>query len=266
MGIASAPNLRDIGGLSLPDRARIRTGLVYRSSALNRLAGDDAIAFARLGIRSVHDLRTATERAAQPDRLPPGCEYVVADVIADQPPGGSAEWAALLGSPKAARARLADGGARAMWTQQYREFVVFDSARAAYGRLLRSIASETSRPVVFHCSTGKDRTGWAAAVLLLLLGAGHDQVVDDFTRSNLHVGPMFEPILEEFAGRGGDPELLWPIVGVFPEYLEAGLDEVQRAFGGLDGYLEDGLGIDAETKAAIRDALIEREAPSAERS
>jgi protein-tyrosine phosphatase len=45
---------------------------VYRSTALNKIAGADMAAFAGLGIRAVYDLRTEAERTAQPDRLPPG--------------------------------------------------------------------------------------------------------------------------------------------------------------------------------------------------
>ncbi len=83
LGIASLPNLRDVGGYSTRDGGRVRTGLLYRSSELSRLDGADAAAFARLRIRAVYDLRTEGERTAQPDRLPPGTEHVVVDVIRD---------------------------------------------------------------------------------------------------------------------------------------------------------------------------------------
>jgi protein-tyrosine phosphatase len=83
IAIATVPNLRDLGGWPTRGGGRVRWGLLYRSTELGRLAGADMAAFAALGIRSVYDLRTEAERSAQPDRLPPGTEYVVADVVAD---------------------------------------------------------------------------------------------------------------------------------------------------------------------------------------
>ena len=74
IAIASVPNLRDLGGWPTRDGRRVRAGLLYRSTALDRLAGADMAAFAALGIRSVYDLRTEAERTVQPDQLPPGTE------------------------------------------------------------------------------------------------------------------------------------------------------------------------------------------------
>ena len=80
--IATVPNLRDLGGWRTPD-GRVRYGLLFRSAEFSDLQGDDAAAFADLGIRSVYDLRTQAERAQQPNQLPPGTKYVVLDILRD---------------------------------------------------------------------------------------------------------------------------------------------------------------------------------------
>ena len=69
---------------------------------------------------------------------------------------------------------------------------------------------------------------------------------------------MVRPLIDAFAARGGDPELLRPLVGVRPAYLEAALDEVDRRFGSIDGYVAEGLGLDGPTRAALRALLVER--------
>jgi protein-tyrosine phosphatase len=256
-GIVSMPNLRDVGGYVTRTGARVRTGLVYRSSALARLDASDAEAFAALGIRTVYDLRTAVERAQAPDRLPPGTDHVVADVIGDKIEGSPAHMIELLAQPDVAERELGGDRGRAIWLSHYRDFVRLDSARVAYGRLFRGVASEARRPVLFHCSTGKDRTGWAAAALLLLLGVAYPAVVDDFLASARHVGPMLRPFADDYACRGGDPALILSLFATVPEYLDASVDEVRRTYGDVEGYFAVGLGIDPETQAAIRDALLD---------
>lgn len=259
LGIASLPNLRDVGGYLTRAGARVRTGLVYRSTALDRLSGRDADAFAALGVRTVYDLRTASERNSAPDRLPPGTAYVEADVIGDEPRWSPAEMLELLTRPDQAQEVLGGERGRAMWTQHYRNFVLLDSARAAYGSVFNGVATQARRPVLFHCSTGKDRTGWAAAALLLLLDVPYVEVMDDFLLSARYVAPLLQPLVDGFAARGGDPEFIRSIFGTVPEFLDASLEEVRRAHGDIEGYFADGLGIDTETQAVIREALLDRD-------
>lgn len=245
-----------MGGYPTRAGGRVHTGLLYRSTDLSRLGGVDAVAFARLGIRSVYDMRTEGERAAHPDRLPPGTEYVVVDVIRDSSGVCPAQLMELLTNPEAAGEAFGAGRARAMWTRTYREFVSLGSARAGYRRLFADLAAEEHRPALMHCSTGKDRTGWGSAALLMLLDVPDDLVMHDYLLSGTHLQPMFQPWLDEFQARGGDPELVRPIISVRPEYLEAALDEMGRSFGTIEGYFADGLGIDADTRRALRATFV----------
>ena len=258
-GISSAPNLRDIGGYLTRDGHRVRTGIVYRSSALHQLAGGDAAAFARLGIRTVYDLRSDPERQAQAGQLPKGTNYVVADVIGGAVRGGFAQLTEMLTNPALARELLGDGRGISMWTDLYRDFVRLDSARDAYRRLFTGIAGEVNRPALYHCSTGKDRTGWATAALLLLLDVPYELVMKDFLRSAIYLRPLVEPMTDAFAAQGGDPELLQPFLGIVPGYLDAARDEVSRSFGTIEGYFAVGLNVDATMQKALREALLVRD-------
>ncbi len=255
--IAGLPNLRDVGGHRTRDGGRVRTGLVYRSVDLSRLDPPAVADLGRLGIRTVFDLRTAAERTSQPDRLPPGSAYVVADIAGDSDGKSPADFATLFEDPAAASRALGGGRAATLFVDVYREFVHLDSARAGYRRLFDALAGGTSTPALVHCTTGKDRTGWAAAALLLFLGVPEDAVMEDYLLSGPGLVPVVEPIIDAFAARGGDPELLRPLLGVRPAYLEAALDEVRRRHGSIEAYVADGLGIDARARAALRSALVE---------
>ncbi len=256
-GIAGLPNLRDVGGHPTRAGGRVRTSLLFRSIDLSRIDADDAAALARLGLRTVYDLRTAAERTGQPDRLPPGSAYVVADILGDSPGMTPARFARLFEDPAAAERALGNGRSAGFFVDAYRDFVRLDSARAGYGRLFCGLAGAETVPALFHCTTGKDRTGWAAAALLLFLGVSDDRVMADYLLSGPRLLPLVRPMVEAFAARGGNPELLWPLVGVRPAYLEAAREEVDRQFGSIEGYFAEGLGLDGPTRAALRAVLVE---------
>ncbi len=250
--IPALPNLRDVGGHPTRDGGCVRRGLLYRSTDLSRVDGTAAAALGRLGIRTVYDLRTAGERTGQPDRLPPGSAYVVADILGDAPGMTPAEFAAVFEDPAAAAAALGGGRSARFFVDAYREFVRLDTARAGYRRLFSGLAGGASTPALVHCTTGKDRTGWAAAALLMLLGVPDAAVMEDYLLSGPRLLPMVRPVIDAFAARGGDPELLWPLVGVRPEYLEAAIDEMRRLHGSIEGYFARGLGIDETGQGALR--------------
>lgn len=258
VAIPSVPNLRDVGGDLIAGGGWVRTGLLYRSGALQWLAGPDLEAFARLGIRRVYDLRGAHEREMAPDRLPAGTVHVVADVLVDWAEGGPNRVFALFEDPVAARRELADGGVRQLWIEQYRMQVSLPSARAAYGRVFRELAAVEHRPALIHCSGGKDRTGWAVAALLLLLGASNETVMAEFLRTGDQGVTFGRAALEALRERGGDPELWRPMFVTDPAYLEAALAEVTTSYGSIEGYFADGLGVDAETREALRLAFVRR--------
>ena len=111
---------------------------------------------------------------------------------------------------------------------------------------------------MFHCTTGKDRTGWAAAATLLLLGVPYDDVMKDFLLTNEQLTPYLKPVADKFASLGGDPRLLDPVLGVRKEYLQAGIDEMRARYGDIEGYFTAGLGLDGPAIDALRSALTER--------
>lgn len=92
LGIASVPNLRDMGGYQTRDGKTVASGLVYRSNQLSGISESDMKAMAALNLKVDFDLRTAEEREKRPDELPPGVEYVWLDVLADSPQAGLRSW------------------------------------------------------------------------------------------------------------------------------------------------------------------------------
>ena len=256
LGISSVPNLRAVGGMTTRDGRLVRTGLLYRSGALDRVGDGDLLAFERLRIRRVYDLRGAVEREMAPDILLAGAGYVIGDVLADWSEGGPDRVFRWWTDPAAARRALGGGRAEALWTDQYRALVTLASARAAYGRLFRELARAENLPALVHCSGGKDRSGWAAAALLLLVGVGPDVVMTDYLRGGWRSEVGAAGLTRTLTERGGDPALWQPIFSARPAYLEAALDQVDRSFGSIEAYFGEGLGVDAATQDALRVAFV----------
>ncbi|MGG8409818.1 tyrosine-protein phosphatase [Streptomyces sp. 12297] len=231
-------NLRDLGGTPLPGGRTVRSGLVLRSGQLDRMdpAADPAVA--SLGLRTVIDFRTDAERDDHPDRVPEGAVLVVANVLADKVSSGEMPAAAqlkhILSDPAVAERQLGGGKAEALFAQTYRSFVSSSSGQAAYRTLLTELAAPDAGPLLFHCTAGKDRTGWGATVILSLLGADEETVMAEYLSVNPAVRQAFAPLIEGFTASGGDPDIALALIGVVPSYLEAALDEVATRYGSME--------------------------------
>lgn len=254
--IATLPNLRDIGGYGTADGRRVRTGLVFRSADTSRVTDGDAVAFGELGIRTVFDLRTVSERAAAPDR-DLGVREVVLDVIADSEVGVAANLVELTDDPAGLTAALAGDRLAVLYDETYRQFVEAPTADEAYATLFTEIARSEDIPVLFHCTAGKDRTGWAAASLLLFLGVSEEDVTHDYLQTNVQLLPALQPVFDSFATAGGDADLLKSVYSVDRSYLDTALGVAVERYGSIEGYFADGLKLDADTLQAIRDRLTE---------
>lgn len=262
VALATVPNLRDLGGWTSADGRRVRAGLVFRSTELHRLAGDDLAEFDALGITAVYDFRTAAERDAAPDPDLPGVTDTHLDVLADSSTAMPARLNEVFADPAmVAQANKALGGgqAEAMMAGTYRQIVNLPSARTSYRKFFEALA-EPAGPgaALFHCTTGKDRTGWGAATFLTVLGVGRDEVFEDYLLTNDELIPALHPVFASFEKAGGDPNILSAILGVRRQYLEGAFDEMTAEYGDVEGYFRDGLGLDPAVPETLRTRYLEQ--------
>lgn len=229
LGFASARNFRDVGGYRTADGRWVRTGVAYRSNSLASLTDAERAALGTLGVTRDVDLRNASERHDDPDRIPAGVAYQVADVE-DVTHGIGCHDGAVLTLVAALALGLLDGTGNLGQRIAYPFMVDFTGADRAYRGLLTALATEPGA-TVFHCSSGKDRTGWGTAVLLTALGVPRATVEADYLASNAYLG---------------NP------TAVEPSWLRAAFDEADALYGGMDGYLRQGLDLDDATIGALR--------------
>ncbi|NLA65605.1 MAG: tyrosine-protein phosphatase [Leucobacter sp.] len=254
--LRSASNFRDLGGLPVSG-GHIRPREVFRSASLARLTDDEFGRLDELSITTVYDLRTEAERAAQPDRLPDTARAVGLDVLADGTGGVAHAIGRLRDEPLLVNELLKGGKVKEMLEQSYREFIELPSARHSYRTLFLDLADgEREGAALFHCTAGKDRTGWAAAALLLLLGADDSTVRSDYLQTNTDFLPTLKPLFESAAARGVDTDLLREAFSVQDSYLATSLEQVARTYGSIEDYFLRGLQIDAAAIDALRERFI----------
>jgi len=233
-------NFRDVAEQARPDVA-MRRGILFRSDHLGEMDEDDSRQILALGLRRVLDFRGADERLAHACVLPDvhvhslAIEPTVVQVLA----------------------RLIDAGETlnpvdvvGYMKDTYRDFVRHNTHRFAefFGHLL-----ESNEPTVFHCTAGKDRTGFAAALLLLSLGASHETVMRDYLVTN----ERYRPALAHRASSRLPPEVTAVLWKVQPDFLMAAFDTVEQDHGSVDNYLRAGLGVGDAQRRRLRQLYLE---------
>lgn len=248
-------NLRDIGGYATADGRRVRWRRVLRSGHLGDLSPQGGDVLRELGVRTVLDLREPWETQAMPSVWRQDHEVEIVHVPRDA--GDSFDNRKLL--RWSGNTTLED--ARAQRVETYRLKPVHFAP--ALRRLFQLLADERAYPALFHCMTGKDRTGFAAAVLLEWLGVDRDTVIEDYMLTTEVVGRIspdrMRRILSLYGLETADADGLRVLAEVRPEYLEASLERIDDEFGGLERYLTGHVGVAREQLAAVRELLLESE-------
>jgi|SRR5579883_91564 len=233
-------NFRDLGGHRGPG-GTVRRGLVFRSAHLGGLTDADRAALGALGVRTIVDLRGVSEAAETPHQIEGlACKVVGAHI---EPQLGEQLRAGVENGT------LTPFVVMELLTDHYRDY----PRRCAPGfrTLFTTLSDGAHRPLVFHCTAGKDRTGFASALLLTLLGVHWDDVMEDYLRTNElwtgHIGRYPELDIDTRAA----------IVEARRPYLEAAFAAVRDDYGSVDAFAEKALGLDAKARDRLKAELLE---------
>lgn len=242
--LAGASNLRDLGGWPAQNRA-VRRHLLFRAPALADLTADDAARIAALGIATVIDLRGLAEAAHTPVNIP-GARRLALPI---EPTVGASLKDILRTGQLSGHASEAD--IAALLCQAYRAYAL--SAAPRYRALFETLL-EGETPVLIHCSAGKDRTGFAAALILTALGVAEDAVMQDYLatnrlwrRENVRHFALPAPVAEA-------------LLSAREAYLAAAFAAAE-ARGSLQAYLTHDIGLDAPARARLAERFLAPAAP-----
>lgn len=239
-------NFRDIGGYRTNDNRRMRWGLIYRSAHLAELTGRDHELLSRIGIKLVCDFRTIEEAEAQPDKLPAdgSMEYLHMPIA-----HGKLDPAEAVGRIKKGDISwLTDDFMTNNYLKQIDDFAFL------WKQFFERLMNPSDRPLVFHCTAGKDRTGVCAALILLTAGVPESTVIDDHALSNTYNAPVIDRIKQEVRKFGIDPDDMRSYLSAPREAMEAVVAHLKGTYGSAKEYLIQEAGLaTGDLKQLIRD-------------
>ena len=248
-----AHNFRDLGGYKTEDGRRIKWGKIYRSDNLHSLTDEDVKYLSRLNIKSVVDFRSDEERESEPDRLTPGMTQVLLP-IKFQPKELDDETLKNL------MENLTFGTLDSSNLLVDFNIVIVKDFADEYKKFFRHVIENNAEPIVFHCTAGKDRAGFASAMILTVLGVPREKVIEDYLLTNTYVkdhvdSEMLEIELKTFFR--ADTDNLRKINLVAERYIQAAFDTIDSEWGGMDNYISTALSLTEEDILKLQNFYLE---------
>lgn len=246
-------NFRDLGGYPAADGRAVRWGVLYRAGTLAHASQADLEALSALNLTTLIDFRSTLEKQEEPNRLPQPAPFEVMEIptldegnrtlvteIYDRIESGDFE-----GFDPHATMLTGNRQFATEFTPQFRRF-------------MHAVLAADGAPVAWHCSAGKDRTGFAAAILLRVLGVEQEVVMRDYLASN---APSLKARqtqlfwLRLFKGAEAADKLA-VLMGVEEPWLRASFQAIDAHWGSFDAYARDGLQLTEADIATLRRNLL----------
>ncbi|MDR0712331.1 MAG: tyrosine-protein phosphatase [Prevotellaceae bacterium] len=245
--LEKAPNFRDLGGYtSGDDEKQTVWRKIFRSQALASLNDSDVEKLRELGVKTVIDFRDDDEVRRAPSRLPDSVNVIRLPIGLGSSDSAQRQLQRLLMSGQLDSVQ----GVRFMEDANRRLVAEFAPQYKAFFAVL---LQPESYPLVFHCTAGKDRTGFAAALLLSALKVEWNTVMEDYLLTNLYLKP--QALMPQI------PEQALPamrqIWGVQPSYLNEAKSEIEKRYGSIDSYLQKELNIGEVERERLAGYLLE---------
>ena len=233
-------NFRDLGGYTTSDNRTVRWGSLYRSGTLAHATPADLDAITRLRLETLIDFRSTAEKAEEPNRLPEPRGFEVVEIPTLD--GGDNSVANEI-MARIETGDFSDFDPDGFMVTANRQFAATYTPK--FREFMQTVLAAQGSPVAWHCSAGKDRTGFASAILLRILGVPQQTILDDYMLSKAYAIEARRRdllLLRVFKGQEA-ADKLEVLMGVERDWLQAGFEEIDAQFGSFDSYVRDGLGL-----------------------
>jgi protein-tyrosine phosphatase len=245
-------NFRDLGGYKTTDGRAVRWGVLYRSDSLHKLTTADLRHLSALCLDRIIDFRSTYEKSKEPDRLP---EELPSRVI----------HIPILDSSTGLFQNSREEFVKIIQTVDATQYMIRTNVELAtrFGPELRqfldTLFSSNGRPVLFHCAAGKDRTGFAAAIVLRLLGVPQAVVMQDYLLTNQYFLASYRWTLKVSRLLKGRrfAESIKAFMIAQPAYLGSAFAAIDEKFGSFENYTQDGLGLTRTEMSQLRTLYLE---------
>lgn len=245
-------HFRDIGGYRSEDGRRVKWNMFYRADKLSGLTDNDIRYIKNMGIRTILDLRSKVEIKVSPDPKIKGIKYINLSAMKElEGNSGNLDMVSLFNSGV-----LDNIDVESFMLNAYRNMV---SNNLALKKLIECIENEESLPIIFHCSTGKDRTGLSSVIILSILGVSKKVIKEDYMASNFYRRSINDAIVKKFKEKIKSEDklnFLKFMLEVKEELVDAFFEEINNKYGGMDNYLEKEYNLTRKKKKEIKNRLL----------
>lgn len=252
--IHSIKNLRDLGGYHTTDGRFIRWQILYRSGHINQLKGKDIQRFNALNIVTLIDFRSNFEKEEEPDSLPEGNTIRRVELpILDE---GNSEMMSDL-RRRFKENDLDDLDTMAIMANTYHQFAT--EFGDEYRRFVEELLAANGQPILWHCTAGKDRAGFASALTLRLLGVPMETILQDYLLSAKYAKPPRKLMATLFVFRGRKAiRLIRPMYAVQKEWILSTFKTIEEHWGSFDTYTHEVLGLTEDDILQLRKLYTQR--------
>ena len=240
-------NTRELGGYKTEDGRSLKWGVLYRSDKLSELTDADQEYLLQLGIKRVIDFRSSEEKQNEPDQLPSTLKYIEMPIEAD---------GAIRPKVEAILKGDLNEDVGAILVETNKEFI--SDFSGVYKGFIESLI-ENQEPTLFHCTAGKDRAGFAAALVLLAVGVPEKIVIEDYMKTNKYTEETIQDYINKinlYSLGSVDAEILRPLLGVEKRFIRAALDEIKQKYGSVENFIRDELKIRDESIVELKNFLL----------
>ena len=240
-------NTRELGGYKTEDGKSLKWGVLYRSDKLSELTDADQEYLLQLGIKRVIDFRSSEEKQNEPDQLPSTLKYIEMPIEAD---------GAIRPKVEAILKGDLNEDVGAILVETNKEFI--SDFSGVYKGFIESLI-ENQEPTLFHCTAGKDRAGFAAALVLLAVGVPEKIVIEDYMKTNKYTEETIQDYINKinlYSLGSVDAEILRPLLGVEERFIRAALDEIKQKYGSVENFIRDELKIRDESIIELKNFLL----------
>lgn len=249
-GMQGTPNFRDFGGYRTADGRQVKWGFLFRSGHLSSLSDRDVDLLTSLDLDLVCDFRRLEEQQSDPSRLPGERTPRIASLPIV--PGSNSRFFE--------EAEMQLEGPQAMFdfmAEINRDFA--EGNTETYARMFREILQQDNARFLVHCAAGKDRTGFAAAIILLALGVPRDVVMRDYMLTGRYFMPdrELDRLRSKYQMEHLDAQAIRPMLEVHEDYLEHALAVIEKNYDSVEHYLEEALGVGAAELRELRERYLD---------
>lgn len=261
----SIDNVRQLGGIPA-GASRVKQNALFRSGNLSRASEHDLLRLRDdFGIRLVIDLRSDFEYMRKPDKLIDGMQSAMIPVLDESMHGDAFNKDQVVPATGVDFMEFLLGIARhpianTLKDKLYNYFVDSEYASSQYAKVFEMVLAQKGAPVLFHCTSGKDRAGFCSALMLAALGADDNAILDDYTESENSYRKPLEAMTAKGRASGMTEEqldILHFLVSVKREYLEIPLKRINAEYGSLLNFITQRMHVPTATIDSLREYYLE---------